>query len=253
VTLTSAHVTRRFANRREIRFYESVESSNDLAMQWLREGAVAGSAIIADEQRKGRGRKGRVWYTPPGVALAVSVVLRPKAKFASRSSIVGALAVSDLCLHAGLSDVGIKWPNDVQVSGKKISGVLPEAVWDGDNLQGVVLGMGVNVRNEFDEELAHVATSIEAELGKNVERLDLLDHLLLRVDHWAQKISSEEIITAWKGRLNTLGHEVTVHEGDRRIVGQAVDADPDGALLIQIADGSIQRVLAGDLTLSAPD
>ncbi len=251
MTLASESIAQAFANQRAVRFFESVESSNDLAMQWLREGAAAGSAIIADEQRKGRGRKGRIWYTPPGVALAVSVILRPIPAFASRSSIVGALAVYDVCQHVGLEDVGIKWPNDVQVSGKKISGILPEAVWDGEQLLGVVLGMGVNVRNEFDEELAQTATSIEASLGKSVDRLELLVHLLERVDEWAGRMGRDEIIATWRSRLNTLGREVSIQEGSSRIVGEAVDVDADGALLIRITDGSIQRVLAGDLVFSS--
>lgn len=250
--LTAEQVSQAFAEQRAVRFYETVESSNDLAIEWLRSGAAAGSAIIADEQRKGRGRKGRVWYTPPGVALAVSVILKPDPAFASRSSIVGALAVSDLCTHVGLAHVGVKWPNDVQVGGKKISGVLPEAVWEGERLLGVVLGIGVNVRNEFDEELAQIATSIEAASGQSVKRLELLGVLLGRVDHWAERMGRDELVTVWKSRLNTLGRDVTVEEGSRRIVGQAVDAAPDGALLIRVADGSIQRVLAGDLTLSSP-
>lgn len=252
MTLTAERVAHTCANRRAVRFYESVDSSNDLAMQWLREGAAAGSAIIADEQRKGRGRKGRIWYTPPGVALAVSVILRPASATASRSSIVGALAVYDLCQHVRLRDVGIKWPNDVQVGGKKISGVLPEAVWDGEKLLGVVLGMGVNVRNEFDAELSQIATSIEAEAGESIERLELLVYLLERVDFWAERMGDDELITTWKSRLNTLGRSVTVQEGHSRIVGQAVDVEADGALLIRIADGSIQRVLAGDLVFSSP-
>ncbi|MCA9914586.1 MAG: biotin--[acetyl-CoA-carboxylase] ligase, partial [Anaerolineae bacterium] len=218
----------------------------------LREGAAAGSAIIADEQRKGRGRKGRIWYTPPGVALAVSVILRPIPAFASRSSIVGALAVYDLCQYVGLDDVGIKWPNDVQVGGKKISGVLPEAVWDGSKLLGVILGMGVNIRNEFDAELMPIATSIEASLGQPVDRLHLLEYLLERVDYWAERMSDAALITTWKGRLSMLGREVSVEEGNSRIVGEAVDVEADGALLIRIANGSIQRVLAGDLVFSSP-
>src|SRR5688500_3029795 len=108
--------------KREFRFFPSVDSTNDIAQAWIREGAKAGSVVLADEQLKGRGRRGRFWYTPPGVALAISYILKPSAEFATRSSMVGALAIYELCNSLGIQDIGIKWPNDVQIKGKKVSG-----------------------------------------------------------------------------------------------------------------------------------
>jgi BirA family transcriptional regulator, biotin operon repressor / biotin---[acetyl-CoA-carboxylase] ligase len=136
--------------KRDFRFFPTVDSSNDIAQAWIRDGAKAGSVVLADEQLKGRGRRGRFWYTPAGVALAVSVIIKPSAEFATRSSMVGALAVYELCNSLGIKETGIKWPNDVQIRGKKVSGILPEAVWEGDKLLAVVLGMGINVRVPFD-------------------------------------------------------------------------------------------------------
>src|SRR5690606_4117303 len=132
-----------------LRFYERADSTNDLALAWLREGAPIGAVVIADEQLKGRGRKGRVWHTPPGVALAVSVVLRPPVDALHQVGMVGALAIADVCQQHVPDDVAIKWPNDVQVGGRKVSGILPETAWEADRLLGVVLGMGLNVRVDF--------------------------------------------------------------------------------------------------------
>jgi BirA family biotin operon repressor/biotin-[acetyl-CoA-carboxylase] ligase len=238
------------ANRLQypFRYFDAADSTNDIAMQWLHDGAESGSVVIADEQRKGRGRKGRTWHTPAGVALAVSVILRPPTDFANRISMIAALAVYDLCTSIGVQNVGIKWANDVQINGKKVSGILPEAAWDNGNLRGVVLGMGINVRVQFEGDLAHTATNLETEAGKSLDRVELIATLLERIDYWMERIASDEIFETWQSRLNTIGQQVEV-EG---IVGQAQAVDASGALLITVADGSIKRVLAGDVSLIPP-
>jgi BirA family biotin operon repressor/biotin-[acetyl-CoA-carboxylase] ligase len=144
--------------------------------------------------------------------------------------------------------VGIKWANDVQINGKKVSGILPEAAWDNGNLRGVVLGMGINVRVQFEGDLAHTATNLETEAGKSLDRVELIATLLERIDYWMERIASDEIFETWQSRLNTIGQQVEV-EG---IVGQAQAVDASGALLITVADGSIKRVLAGDVSLIPP-
>lgn len=231
------------------KFFSSLASSNDIAQQWLYDGAKPLSTVIADEQVKGRGRRGRIWYTPPHVALAVSVILKPNVKVASRASMVGALAVYDLCQSLDIATVGIKWPNDVQISGKKISGILPEAVWQDDKLLGVVLGIGVNVRNELSDDLTDIATTLQQETSQTLDRAELIGRLMRYIDYWNTLIDKDDIHLTWKARLNTIGQMVTITGNQLHIVGQAVDIDPDGALLIEIADGSIQRVLAGDVSL----
>ena len=231
--------------QRPFRCFDLTDSTNDVAIQWLRSGAVSGSVVIADEQLKGRGRKGRMWHTPPGVALAVSVILKPPPEYANRISMVGALAVYDLCASVGAKNLGIKWPNDMQINGTKVSGILPEAAWDNGNLLGVVLGMGVNVRVQFEGELVQTATNLESETGKSLDRIELIATLLDRIDYWMEHIASDELFETWQSRLNTIGRQVEV-EG---IIGQAQAVDEGGALLIALADGSIKRVMAGDVSL----
>lgn len=230
-------------------YFPSVDSSNDLAREWLLNGADSLSVIIADEQRKGRGRRGRIWYTPPGVAIAVSIVLRPHPEFATRVSMIGALAVYDLCQSLNIENTGIKWPNDVQINGKKVSGILPEAITVGDDLKGVILGIGVNVRNQFDEELIDIATTLETATGTQLNRVELIATLMDRVAHWYSLIHRDDLHFAWKSRLNTLGQEVIVQGVNQEIVGQAWDTNSDGTLLIKLPDGSIHPVLAGDVSL----
>jgi len=150
-----------------------------------------------------------------------------------------------MCEKLGIGQVGIKWPNDVQIAGRKVSGVLPEAAWQDGVLLGVVLGMGVNVRVPFDAELAQTAINIEAALGHPCDRADLLRLLLGYVDDWAARITSPDLLAAWRSRLTTLGQPVTV--GD--VSGMAEAVDDDGALLVRTGAGDVQRIIAGDVML----
>lgn len=226
------------------RYHESVDSTNDFAKAWLQAGATSGSVVIANEQLKGRGRKGRIWHTPPNVALAISIILRPKHKYLSRINIIGALSVYDLAKNVGCRNLGIKWPNDVQINGRKVSGILPEAVWDGDKLVGIVLGMGINVRNDFSgSDIADKATTLESSAGKPLDRSDLIQFLLKRIDMWYKRIESDALFITWKNRINTLGQRVKIED----LEGLAVDVEPDGALLVQDDFKQMQRVFAGDV------
>jgi BirA family biotin operon repressor/biotin-[acetyl-CoA-carboxylase] ligase len=227
-------------------FFAVVDSTNDIAMRWLQDGAEAGSVVIADEQLKGRGRMGRTWHTPPGVALAMSVILKPPMEFANRVSMLGALAVAELCEGVGAKNVGIKYPNDVQINRRKVCGVLPEAAWENNRLVGIVLGMGVNVRVQFDEQLAQTATNLEIEARRDLNRVELIAYLLMRVESWSARIESFEFFSAWKNRLNTIGQRVTI--GD--VSGIAEDVDSSGALLVRTANNQMERIIAGDVLLT---
>ncbi len=235
---------------REVRFYQQVDSTYDLALVWLRDGAAAGSLLLADELLKGRGRKGRTWHTPPGVALALSVILHPPQSALHQMSMLGALVISELAENLGVTDVAIKWPNDVQINGRKVSGVMPEIAWDGTELVGVVLGMGVNVRVDFTgTDVADTATSLETVLGQPLDRAELVAYLMQRVDYWSARLGSVALLDAWKHRLNTVGRVVTVTGEQGIISGEAQAVDTNGALLVRDHDGIIHRVMAGDIAL----
>lgn len=231
---------------RPFQFHESVASSNDIAMQWLHNGAPQGAVVIADEQRQGRGRLGRVWYTPPGVAIAMSVILRPQPEHAGRISMMGAVVVAELCESVGIPDVGIKWPNDVQLGGRKVCGILPEAAWHNDALKGVVLGMGINVRVAFDDELKTIAANLERQAGQALNRATLIAYVLQRIDDWSPQLGTQALFEAWQARMNMLGKPVSING----INGQAHHVETDGALVIQQEDGTMQRVIAGDITFT---
>ena len=131
----------------ELRYFDSIGSTNDEALTWASQGATDLSMVIADEQTAGRGRSRRKWFTPPGSALAFSLILRPskvELVFPTRITGLGALALTDALLPIGLAPK-IKWPNDILIKGRKVAGILVESVWSGDVLLASILGMGVNV------------------------------------------------------------------------------------------------------------
>ncbi len=248
VTLSQKLLEQRLT--RPFKYFDRVESTNDVAKAWLATGAPEGALVLANEQTRGRGRKGRDWHSPPNVALALSLILKPDSAFLPRLNMIAALSVYDLVRECGCEDVGIKWPNDVQVNGLKVSGVLPEAVWEGDQLRGAILGIGVNVRMDFSgSELRHSAISLEAVVKRRLERSELIASLLRRIDYWYAHIASATVYSTWKARLNTLNQAVAV-EG---VKGVALDVTADGALLIRDEKGHIHQSGTGDLIVYAID
>ncbi len=246
LSLSEARLQKRLA--RTFKYYERVGSTNDEAKAWLAAGAPEGAVVIANEQTRGRGRMGRAWRTPPHAALALSIILKPEAACLPRLNMVAAMSVFDLARDCGCADIGIKWPNDVQVEGMKISGVLPEAIWQGGRLRGAVLGIGVNVRVDFRQSaLRDGAISLEDVVKGPLDRAELIAALLRHVDRWYAQIATPALFSRWKARLNTLNTQVSVNG----LSGIALDATADGALLIQDEVGIIHRACAG--AVSAPE
>jgi BirA family transcriptional regulator, biotin operon repressor / biotin---[acetyl-CoA-carboxylase] ligase len=184
----------------------------------------------------------------------MSVILRPRITQVRlpRMTMVGAVSVAEVLLDLAPGQVSLKWPNDVQLAGTKVAGILPEAIWQGETLVAVILGIGVNVRVDFtDSPLEGRAISIETVTNVPVDRAWLLNSLLQRIDYWTARIADPVLVTTWRGMLNTIGQRVTVRLAAGAISGQAAGVDDDGALLLRTDDGTIQRMLAGEVTLTS--
>jgi BirA family biotin operon repressor/biotin-[acetyl-CoA-carboxylase] ligase len=231
------------------------------ARQWLADGAADGAVVITDEQRAGKGRLGRGWLTPPGTAIAMTVILRDGPP---ETSMLGGLAVAEGLGGYAPDAVSLKWPNDVLIAGKKVCGVLAEAVREGDQLQATILGMGVNIAVDFTgSELESSATSLRDHATQAIDRAALIASILGRIDHWRAQIREHQsaqfggltpspVMLAWKKRLDTLGKVITIYNEGRALSGLAEDVDGDGALLLRTDDGTLHRLLAGDVSLSPP-
>lgn len=230
---------------RPFEYSPQIGSTNDRALEWLRQNGATGAVFVADEQVKGRGRLGRAWFSPPGTALMFSVALRPPADYLSRVNMLAALSVLEAVEAAGAADIALKWPNDVLLNGRKVCGVLSEAAWDGDRLLGVALGIGLNVRVDFTgTPFEATAISLRAALPA-ADRAALLAAILTRIDHWLAYIESDSLFAGWKARLATLGRPISLISSG--LEGIAEDVDPDGALLVRDSAGALHRVIAGDV------
>lgn len=251
VDLLNEAVLAKALGARPFRYFDRVGSTNDVARQWALDGAPAGAVVIANEQTSGRGRLGRDWQTPSGQALALSMVLRPALdpQDLQRVTMLGGVAVVEtLARYMERQEIGLKWPNDVLGQGRKICGVLSEALWIGNELAAVILGMGVNVRMDFaGTPLEDVAGSLEDYAPDAINRADLIRQLLGRLDFWQACVGEALLVETWRTWLATLGQRVQIRTQDGLVEGVARDVDGAGALLLQGDDGHEWRVLVGDV------
>ena len=238
---------------RSVTYRQSVGSTMELAGQEANSEAAEGFVAIAEEQSAGRGRLGRHWVSPPGQNLYITLLVRPTLPQLRYLAVIAPLAVC----HAIEETTGllprIKWPNDVLLEGKKVCGVLLESELTGDTVQHALIGIGINVNLDVaaHEEIRDIATSLRAELGREVEREAVLASTLNHLETLYLALGRGEVVSiAWKQRLDTLGQPVRVQDAGGTIAeGVAVDADSDGSLIIRRDDGSHVRIEAGDVTL----
>ena len=237
------------------RYFDTIGSTNDEALVWASQDAPDLSLVIADEQTSGRGRMDRKWFTPPGSALALSLILRPtiiERTHPSRITGLLALSLAEALLQLGLAPQ-IKWPNDVLLNGQKVAGILVESSWLGESLDAMILGMGVNVLKAAvppADQLLFPATSIETELGHPIERSGLLREILTRVLDWRPKLGTEAFLKAWDGHLAFRGQQVRVEGGSEGpIRGEVLGLEADGSLRLQDEHGKSVTVHFGEVHL----
>ncbi len=231
---------------RKVVHLNTTNSTNIVARQMAERGIDEGTVVIAENQTRGKGRMGRSWTTRPG-GLWMSVVLKPAIDpmHASSITLLAAVSVTKALRGAGL-DAVIKWPNDVLVNGKKICGILTEMSAETDVVNFIILGIGVNVNNEMPLE---TATTMKAELGRDVDRVKFTQSLLevLEEDYLTFKDEGfTPILWSWRRYSDTLGRLVEVTYQDEVIRGTARDVDEDGSLLVKTEDGSIRKIVSGD-------
>jgi BirA family biotin operon repressor/biotin-[acetyl-CoA-carboxylase] ligase len=246
----SRRLTTKFIGRKFL-YYPSVTTTMDVARKEAKAGASEGTVVVAEEQTLGRARLGRTWINPPGV-VAVSIILHPEMSQLIRLTMVASLATSRCIEKATGLKTAIKWPNDVLVNGKKISGILTESALRGQSVDWAVIGIGINVN--FDPkaypEIADIATSLSVELGGKVSELEVLLHLLNELEFFYSALRrGEPIYRQWRDKLETLGKVVQVKTGNDIEKGYAESVDEDGALMLRSPDGTLVRIVAGEVTL----
>jgi BirA family transcriptional regulator, biotin operon repressor / biotin---[acetyl-CoA-carboxylase] ligase len=217
--------------------HRATDSTNARARELAAAGAPHGTLVTADEQSAGRGRQGRAWVAAPGDALLMSVLLR---ELDPVLPLAAAVAVAE----AVGADARIKWPNDVWLDGRKVSGILiegrPQEGW-------AVLGIGVNVgTREFPDDLREIATSLALH-GVDTTREELLAALVERLDHWLATAPGA-VLAAWTKRDALRDRRISWAEGE----GTADGVDESGALVVTLDDGSTTALDAGEVHLHLP-
>jgi len=238
-----------------LRYFGQVGSTNDEALAWATKHAPDLSLVYAEQQTSGRGRMGRRWFTPPGAALALSLLLRPSGTEREHIALfsgLGALALVTALKKYGIT-AQIKWPNDVLIDRRKVAGILVETVWMGARAESVVLGIGINVTPESlppPEALTFPATCVLSEAPGPVERFDLLHILLEAIIAWRPKLASDAFLGAWDASLAFRGETVQVWVGEAEpTLGQVAGIEAEGNLRLSLSTGETSVVRFGDVHL----
>lgn len=242
---------------RDIRVFKETTSTNDVIEKLARDGVKEGVVVFAESQTKGRGRLGRKWISPAHKGLWFSILLRPNLnpQETTQLTVASATALRRAIISETNLRPEIKWPNDILIGGKKVVGILTEMSAELDRVQYVILGIGVDVNlgaGDFPAELRKIATSLKIASGASVDRAELAAVIMRELDaDYARVVGGQFAAVAdeWEAQCATLGRNVTVHMGERRIQGRAESLDDDGTLLVRTQHGRLERIIGGDVIL----
>jgi len=236
---------------KKIHYFESVATTMNVAMQLGMEGASEGTLVLAESQTRGRGRLGRSWLSPKYKGIYFSLILKPKIS-PDRTPILTLLAAVSICQavkEVAGQDLQIKWPNDIIMHNKKLGGILTELSAEMDEVNFVVIGVGLNVNND-KKSLLSSATSLKEQKKEQNNRVTLLQEILRRIEKnylLFQESGARPIIEKWREHSITLGRRVKVYCQNEHIEGEALDIDIDGGLLVRKDSGLTEKVLSGDV------
>ena len=233
--------------------FETIDSTNDYAKKIgneLRDGSV----IISEEQTKGKGRLGRVWESKAGEGIWMSIILKPniipnKAPFITLiagASIVKALNILGV-------DAKIKWPNDITINNKKLSGILTELSAEIERVNYIVVGIGMNVKDtDFEEELKDKATSLYKE-NYNVSRIDIVKEILCQLEKlyldYIEKDDKKEVLDICRQYSAIINKEIYVIKNDQKELVDCIGINEEGNLIIKNKDGNLEEIMSGEVSI----
>lgn len=240
---------------RQMKHYESIESTNITAKQWAKDGAVEGSLVVADTQTLGKGRLGRAWDSPVGVGLWLSIVLRPNFRVdkVAQLTLIAGVAMSEAIEAVTGLDTKIKWPNDIIINKKKVCGILCEMQVKENKIQYVIAGIGVNVNNlDFPENLPH-ATSLYIEGGQAYDKKDIRVDFCNRFEDYYKKYQEtfdlEFLLEEYKNRCINLNNKANIIDNQTSYEADIQDITAEGHLVVQTADGCIKHISSGEVSV----
>jgi len=233
--------------------FDTVDSTNRIAMEWGAKGVPEGHVAVAEKQTRGKGRLGRTWCSPKHLGIYASVLLRPRlsTQEVAKITLLAAVAVTDT-LHQSTNIEGkIRWPNDILVHNNKLCGILTEMHAEADQLQYVVLGIGLNINGSVSD-LPKNAVSLRSLTNRRWDRNIFMAQLLKNLETRYQQLLQGHwtgISKDWSKASMMHNRNISINTLDQRIRGKAVGIDSEGALLVRTRDGQKHRFLSGDVTL----
>jgi BirA family biotin operon repressor/biotin-[acetyl-CoA-carboxylase] ligase len=232
---------------RPLEIMEEIDSTNDAAKRAAKLGAASGALFVAESQTKGRGRQGRTWLGTPGESILASVLLRLSCEPRKLPPITLA---SGLAVRDALGRGALKWPNDVLIDGRKVAGILVEAIITGSTVDAVIVGFGINVHQRaFPDEIAARATSVAQHAPSPPNRAVILADVLAALDREVSHVAARGLglIHARLAAADALaGKRVETDDGTQ---GEAVGIDPDGRLRVRRDDGVVVHLTSGEVHL----
>lgn len=241
----------------KILILDKTDSTNIQARKLAEQGVPQGSLVIAEDQTHGRGRKDRHWFSQPGKAIMMSMILRPDLPPEKAPCLTLMTAVAMARTLSNLTDleITIKWPNDILINKKKLAGISTGLSTDMDRVNYVIIGIGLNVgtlEEDFPTELDDIATSIFIETGTMLSRVKIIKDFLFEFETCYNQLKTDgfpPILSQWKDFANIIGKKISIDLTDRNLSGTVLDIDPDGVLIVQDKDGVEHRILSGDISL----
>ncbi|WP_127530719.1 biotin--[acetyl-CoA-carboxylase] ligase [Paenibacillus kobensis] len=245
---------------REIRLLEEVDSTQNEAQRWAEDGAPEGALVIAERQNSGRGRMGRGWVSPYTKGVWMSFIMRPSTPihFAPQLTLLTAVALCRSLRRTTGLEIGIKWPNDLLIDGRKISGILLESAAEDERIKYIVAGTGISVNldvSDYPEELLERATSLSIQAGRKFSRETVIADFMLE---WEQlydlylKDGFAPIQLLWEALSVTLHEAVTVQTPQGDLAGRAVGLHESGALMLEQYNGELKLVFSGEMGQPKP-
>ncbi|EHS56539.1 biotin--[acetyl-CoA-carboxylase] ligase [Paenibacillus sp. Aloe-11] len=237
---------------------DSTVSTQQDAMRLAEEGAPEGTVVLAEEQTAGRGRLGRKWFSPRGKGVWMSIVQRPTQPlgFTPQLTLLTGVAVCRAIRRLTGVEAGIKWPNDLLIHGRKVSGILLESATEDQRVRYCIAGIGIDVNlntDDYPEELTQLGTSLKIEAGREIDRTELIAAVLEEMEQLCRLYAEQgfqPIAMLWEALSVTINRSVRAHTGQGIVVeGIAVGLDPSGALVVETDQGERIQVISGDIQL----
>ena len=246
---------------KNIYYEEKVDSTNTLARELSVKGVKNGSVVISDYQEKGRGRNGKIWTSPCGCNIYMSIILKPKfsPEVAQGMTILAAVSVADAIAEVASLKPQIKWPNDILIGSKKVSGILTEMSTQNMIIEHIIVGIGINVNaeeNDMEDGIKNIATSLLIESKKTdgftglLNRNKLITSILNKFDKYYEMFLStglSSVLQYYQKYFNMIGKEIEINIKDKRVKGQVVGIDSKGALLLKTGENELEKVVSGEI------